>query len=121
MIAIRYGVTLQHYVDDPARDPKTLEFIPLILAGWCRYLMGIDDEGTTFEQSPDPLLGTMKEYVAQVTLDGQDFDVHETLSPILSNQSIFGNDLYEIGLGEKVEGYFKKLISSKGGGTSNFA
>lgn len=53
--------------------------------------------------------------------NGQDFDVHETLSPILSNQSIFGNDLYEIGLGEKVEGYFKKLISSKEGGTSNFA
>lgn len=73
MIAIRYGVTLQHYVDDPASDPKTLEFIPLILTGWCRYLMGIDDEGTTFEQSPDPLLGTTKEYVAQVTLEWSRF------------------------------------------------
>jgi fructuronate reductase len=32
----------------------------------------------------------------------------------LRNQSIFGNDLYELGLGEKIEGDFKRLISGPG-------
>ena len=34
--------------------------IPLVIAGWLRYLMGIDDEGKDFEVSPDPLYGTLK-------------------------------------------------------------
>ena len=33
------------------------------------------------------------------------------LTSILSNKDIFGSDLYEVGLGEKVEGYFDELIA----------
>ena len=33
------------------------------------------------------------------------------LRPILSNKGIFGSDLYEAGLGEKIEGYFEELIA----------
>jgi fructuronate reductase len=33
------------------------------------------------------------------------------LRPILSNTGIFGSDLYEVGLGEKIEGYFEELIA----------
>ena len=113
-IPVRYGVTLQHYVDDPTRDPQSLEFIPLVLAGWCRYLMGVDDNGEQFEQSPDPLLDDMKKYVADIKLGTVDTDIHAHLQPILSNKTIFGNDLYEIGLGKKVESYFKLLISGSG-------
>ncbi len=113
-IPVRYGVTLEHYVDDPDRDPKKLEFIPLVLAGWCRYLLGINDEGVAFEQSPDPLLDVMKEHVAGIKLGDKNAEVHAGLQPILTNKSIFGNDLYEIGLGQKVEDYFKQLITGKG-------
>lgn len=113
-IPVRYGVTLQHYVDDPTRDPQNLEFIPLVLAGWCRYLMGVDDNGEQFEQSPDPLLDDMKKYVADIKLGTVDNDIHAHLKPILSNKTIFGNDLYKIGLGKKVESYFKLLISGSG-------
>ena len=35
---------------------KNLKYIPLVIAGWCRYLMGIDDNGNEMELSPDPLL-----------------------------------------------------------------
>lgn len=113
-IPVRYGVTIQHYVDDSFRNPQSLEFIPLVLAGWCRYLMGVNDDGIAFEQSPDPLLDVMKEHVADIKLGDTNADIHTALQPILTNKSIFGNNLYEIGLGQKVEDYFKLLIASKG-------
>jgi fructuronate reductase len=113
-VGIRYGVTLQHYVDDPQLDPGKLEFIPLIIAGWCRYLMAIDDRGQEFTPSPDPLYDQLHEYVATIELGDGSVDVHEELQPILSNKAIFGNDLYEIGVGQKVEGYFKQMIAKPG-------
>lgn len=39
---------------------------------------------------------------------------HGLLKPILSNANIFGVNLYEAGLGERVEGYFTELVSEKG-------
>lgn len=36
------------------------------------------------------------------------------LKPILSNQELFGVDLYEIGLGSKIENYFKQMLSGIG-------
>ncbi|WEV51093.1 mannitol dehydrogenase family protein [Lactobacillus sp. ESL0731] len=113
-IPVRYGVTLQHYIDDPKLDPTKLEFIPLVLAGWCRYLMGIDDNGAEFTQSRDPLLADLKPYVADIKLGDTNTDIHKALKPILTNDSIFGNDLYQVGIADKVENYFKQLIAGKG-------
>ena len=112
-IPIRYGVTIQHYLDDPRRDVQNLEFIPLILAGWCRYLMGVDDQGQSFTLSPDPMLKDVQPYVKSIKL-GSAIDVHQHLQPILSNKKIFGNDLYAINLGTKVEQYFAQMITGKG-------
>ena len=112
-IPIRYGVTIQHYLDDPKRDVQNLEFIPLILAGWCRYLMGVDDQGQSFTLSPDPMLKDVQPYVKSIKL-GSAIDVHQHLQPILSNKKIFGNDLYAINLGTKVEQYFAQMITGKG-------
>lgn len=109
-LAIRYGVTIQHYLDDSTKQVTDLEFIPLILAGWCRYLLGIDDEGNSFTPSPDPLLADMQALLTDVKL-GQTTDVHAILTPILTNQTIFGHDLYAINLGDKIEGYFSQLIA----------
>lgn len=112
-ISVRFGETIKAYGASPDLDPKDLTFIPLVLAGWCRYLMGVNDEGEAFELSPDPLLPSLTPIISAVKL-GETKDVHETLSKILSNREIFGVDLYEVGLGEKVEGYFKELIAGKG-------
>lgn len=112
-IPIRYGVTIKHYVDAADKDVKDLEFIPLVLAGWCRYLMGIDDNGNKFELSNDPLLDDLQPYVKDIKL-GDKVNVSEILKPILNNQSIFANDLYAIGLADKVENYFSKMIQGKG-------
>lgn len=112
-MAIRYGVTIQHYVDNPQQKVSDLEFIPLIIAGWCRYLMGVDDHKQPMTLSPDPLLKQLQPQVTDIHL-GANVDIHQHLQAILSNQEIFGNDLYAIGLGEKVEHYFAQLIAGPG-------
>lgn len=113
-IPIRYGVTIKHYVDNPDLDPKNLRFIPFIIAAWCRYLMGIDDNGDEFQTSPDPLYDGLHQVVASVKLGTTDIDVSALLKPILSNQEIFANDLYAIGLAPIIENDFKKLIAGPG-------
>ncbi len=75
--------------------------------------MGVNDDGEKFEQSPDPLLEKVKQYVAGVKL-GEKTDVHTALEPILKDETIFGVNLYEAGLGEKVEGMFAEMTAGKG-------
>ncbi len=104
--------SIKAYVENPDLDAKNLTFIPLAIAGWCRYLMAIDDEGNTFELSPDPMLSSLTKIIDDIKL-GENENVHDTLIKILSNKSIFGVDLYEVGLGEKIEGYFKELNAWK--------
>ncbi|MBQ9593405.1 MAG: mannitol dehydrogenase family protein, partial [Lachnospiraceae bacterium] len=112
-LAIRFGETIKAYQADPAKDPADLKLIPLVQAGWCRYLLGVDDEGKEFELSPDPLLDDVRPYLADVKL-GEVRDFHKELAPILSNAKIFAVNLYEVGLGEKVEKYFAELVAGPG-------
>ncbi len=112
-IPVRYGVTIKQYVDRDGFDPSTLEFIPLTIAGWFRYLMAVNDEGEAFEPSPDPMMDDLKKYVGDIKL-GESTDVHAHLKDVLNNTSIFGQDLYAVGLGEKVENYFSQMIAGKG-------
>lgn len=112
-LGIRFGETIKAYAANPDLKVNDLTFIPLVLAGWCRYLMAIDDEGNTFELSPDPLLPSLEPIMKQIKL-GQKDGIHQTIKEILSNASIFGVNLYEVGLGEKVEQLFIELIQGKG-------
>ncbi|KAJ52608.1 fructuronate reductase [Clostridium tetanomorphum] len=112
-LGIRFGETIKAYVKSSELDVKDLTFIPLVIAGWCRYLMAIDDKGNKFELSPDPLLSSVTPIIDNVKL-GNTENIHETLIKILSNKAIFGVDLYEVGLGEKIENYFKELIAGEG-------
>ena len=85
----------------------------MVFAGWCRYLMGVDDAGESFTPSADPLLETMQELLSVVQLGGTVVP-GETLKPILSNAAIFGVDLYEIGMAPAVEKAFAAMIAGKG-------
>lgn len=112
-LPIRFGETIKAYQQKEGMDPAELTLIPLVLAGWCRYLLGVDDEGNVFEQSPDPRLDEMKARVSGLAL-GEVSDVHAKLEPVLSDQSIFAVNLYEVSLGEKIEGMFAELASGTG-------
>ncbi|GAB2024930.1 mannitol dehydrogenase family protein [Lactovum odontotermitis] len=113
-IPVRYGVTIGHYVANPDLSVDSLEFIPLVIAAWCRYLTGKNDALEAFTPSPDPLMDELQAYVENVKLDGSVQNVHEILAPILSNRSIFPQDMYEIGLADKVENYFAEMTAGKG-------
>lgn len=112
-LAIRFGETIKAYTEREDLKVTDLKLIPLVLAGWCRYLMGIDDHGNKMELSPDPLLEEVSTYVENISL-GDEGPFNKELQPILSNESIFGVDLYKVGLGERIENYFAELVSGKG-------
>ena len=75
--------------------------------------MGIDDQGNPFTPSPDPLLEELQGYVKDVKLGDTELKA-DLLKPILSNEKIFAVNLYEIGLGSKIEGMFKEMIAFSG-------
>lgn len=112
-LPIRFGETIKAYERSESLDVKQLKYIPLVHAAWCRYLMAIDDEGKPFEPSYDPMLESLQPFVKDVRL-GAHCDVHQCLQPILSNEKIFGVDLYKVGLGETVERYFAMLTRGTG-------
>lgn len=111
-VGIRFGETIKEYVKRNDLDPGSLKYIPLVIAGWCRYMLGIDDRGEKFDISSDPLLETLKKYLSAVKI-GEKYIVG-TLKPILSNKDIFGSNLYEVGLGERIESYFAEMITGVG-------
>jgi len=112
-LSIRFGETIKAYMAHAELDASALVYIPLVLAGWCRYLMAIDDDGKAFEPSPDPRLEASRKSVAGLSL-GDKGPFHARLEGLLSDASLFGVNLYEAGLGEKVEGYFAELVAGKG-------
>jgi len=111
-LAIRFGETIKNYKKQ-GLDVSELHFIPLVFAGWLRYLMGIDDNGVKFELSPDPRTEYICPYVAGIEL-GTTVDVADKIRPILEDEKIFGVDLYQAGMADKVCELFKELISGTG-------
>lgn len=115
-LGIRYGETIKSYVADADFDVTSLTMIPLVQAGWLRYLMAVDDNGNAFEPSPDPLLDEAQKYVAEFKL-GESYSeaaIAEKVMPLLKNAQIFGVDLEEVGLAGKVISFFAELIAGVG-------
>ena len=112
-LSIRFGETIKEYQKSRERCVEELKFIPLVFAGWLRYLMGVDDEGNRFTLSPDPLLHVVCPYVEGFHL-GKDTDVKERILPLLKNSQIFGVDLEKVGLADLVCQYFRQMIQGVG-------
>lgn len=112
-LGVRFGETIKSYAANPQLGVDKLIFVPLVLAGWCRYLLGIDDDGSVMTPSPDPMMSILQDTLAAVKL-GQPESIGAALRTILADARIFGVDLYELGLGERIEGYFQEMISGRG-------
>ena len=112
-LAIRFGETIKAYEKSAELDVASLKLIPLVFAGWLRYLMAIDDNGNAFELSPDPLLDTVMPVVADYKLSAEEKDLGK-LDVLLGNDKIFGVDLFKVGLADLVKGYFAELSSGVG-------
>jgi fructuronate reductase len=111
-LGIRFGETIKAYLADPALDIADLKMIPLVYAGWLRYLMGLDDELNAFTPSPDPRLAEAQAYLASIKIG--DTGPFPSLEPLLSDESIWGVDLIAIGMAPLVLEYFSSLIAGKG-------
>lgn len=111
-VGIRYGETIKAYVSENG-DAKKLTAIPLAIAGWCRYLLALDDEGNTFELSADPMAAELTAQLSGIKL-GEPETYTGQLRAILSNANIFGVDLYEAGIGDMIERIFQEEIQGAG-------
>ncbi len=112
MVGIRFGETIKAYVSRDGTAEK-LNAIPLAIAGWLRYLLAVDDEGKKFELSPDPMIPELEKQLQGIEF-GKPETFSEQLKPILSNKNIFGVNLYEVGLGNKIENMFRDMLKGKG-------
>ena len=112
-VGIRFGETIKSYMTSDTLNPADLTAIPLALAGWIRYLIGVDDNGAPMNVSSDPMLATLQAALAGVTL-GQPDSVDGKLEGILGNASIFGVSLYTAGLADKVTADVKELLAGPG-------
>ncbi len=114
-LPIRFGETLKAYARSSDLITDDLRVVPLVFAGWLRYLMAVDDDGNSFELSPDPLLNDVCRYVSGITLgENSPADVESTLRPLLKRSEIFGVDLYEAGLAERVVDLFLSMTKGQG-------
>lgn len=112
-VGIRYGETIKSYMKLSNLDTKELNAIPMAIAGWLRYLIGIDDSGKEFERSTDPRLDELSGKLSGVKLGNPD-SINGKLKNILSDKSIFGVDLYEAGIAEKIENNLKSMLTGTG-------
>ncbi|MFV0504289.1 MAG: mannitol dehydrogenase family protein [Lachnospirales bacterium] len=111
-VGIRFGNTIKAYVENENLKTEDLMGVPLALAGWLRYLVGIDDVGNKFTLSSDPVLdenGVFKDF-ANVKIGD-----HVEVKNILKREDIFSLDLTKIELGERIKFYFNEMLKEKGG------
>ena len=112
-IPVRFGETLKSYQADPKLNASSLTAIPLALAGWLRYLLGIDDKGNEMPISSDPMLPELQNALKSVKF-GKPETAKGVLEPILRNKNLFAVDLKEIGLADKIEEMFTDMLSGSG-------
>ena len=115
-LAIRFGETLKAYAASDTLDVRALRAIPLVLAGWLRYLLAVDDEGNAFELSSDPMLPELRPLMAAFRLGDQAApgEALARLEGLLRNRAVFGVDLIEAGLADRVCALFADMIREKG-------
>lgn len=123
-LAIRFGETIKAYRNSPDRKVADLKCIPLVFAGWLRYLTGIDDTGKEFSPSADPLLETLKPYAAVLRQlyekSGRESSasraeqISSELRPLISDEKIFGVNLYEAGMAQTVCNYLAEMLEGPG-------
>jgi len=112
-LSVRFGETIKAYWDSDTLYISTLRAIPLSIAGWCRYLVGIDDNGNSFSLAPDPLLIELRPLFSEFRL-GKPANYKPALNSLLSNTTIFGINLYDAGIAPVIEEYFTEMMSDRG-------
>ena len=112
-LSIRFGNTIEAYIKSDSLNVSDLKIIPFVIAGWLRYLLGVDDRGNAFELSSDPMLEELQSLMKSIKFKDQTVD-KTVLEPILRNKVIFHVDLVECGLSDCIISYFMEMIKQEG-------
>ncbi len=112
-VPIRFGETMKSYLASDTLKITDLVYIPLAIAGWLRYLMGVYDTGAPMEISPDPTAAGVQEALKTVEF-GNPASYTGQLKSVLSNKTLFAVDLCEAGLAERIETMFCEMIAGEG-------
>ena len=111
-VPVRFGETVKSYLAEGLPMDR-LVALPLAIAGWLRYLLGLDDRGEPMALSDDPLLPDLRARLSGVVF-GDPGSVGNRLDPILSNPVIFGTDLTATPLAARITDYFRQEVSGPG-------
>lgn len=112
IVGIRFGEVIKAYVEKYG-SAKELIGIPLAIAGWLRYLLAVDDEGNAFELAPDPMASELQVMLSTIQF-GHPESFTGQLTPILSNEHLFGSNLYNAGIGGRIEEMFRRQLTGPG-------
>ncbi len=112
-VPIRFGETIKSYIASDELDVSSLTFIPLTIAGWFRYLLGIDDKGNEMQLSSDPLMDELKGELKNVKF-GDPKSAYGNIDGLLRNTSLFAADLVECGLKPKIESMLSDMLEGEG-------
>ena len=111
-IPFRFGETIQSYAGRGDLSIGSLVAIPLVLAGWVRYLLEIGDDGKPLELSPDPMLPKLKNALKDVRFG--DPSTAGSARAVFSDAGCFGCDLYAVGLGGRCEEHLAAMLKGPG-------
>lgn len=115
-LPVRFGETLKVWLSRSDLSVENLVWIPLVFAGWLRYLMAVDDQGNPFTPSPDPLLaklaGLMREFHLGIQPDTG--EIYQKLEPLFSDATLWGVDLNACGLSRKTVKAFQRMLAGTG-------
>lgn len=64
-VGVRFGETIKAYMKKYG-SAERLTAIPLGIAGWLRYMLGVDDMGNTYELAPDPMVPEIQAALSSV-------------------------------------------------------
>ncbi len=111
-VGIRFGETIKSYVAQ-GLSLDDLVAIPLAIAAWLRYLLGVGDNGKAMEVSADPLKDELQAQLKEIVWNDPASYCGQIL-PILANASIFGLDLTKTSLAARIEAHFTKMLEGDG-------
>ncbi len=108
-VGIRFGETIKKYISTEKLSVDDLVGIPLAIALWCRYLVGVDDNGNDMQLSSDPMLNEL-----QAVLKGAKIGNSVSIAPILGNSKIFNFDICSTSVATKAQKMFDFMIEKPG-------
>jgi fructuronate reductase len=110
-LPIRFGETLKKYLAQGLPTAR-LTAIPLVLAAWLRYLLGVDDAGRPLQLSPDPRLAEVQARLAGLSLGRVTPDQAAQAARLVGE--VVGVDLAAAGLEQRVAADFLDLAAGPG-------